>query len=413
MRLTGAKWIAGRVRPTAAVVVVLLGLIAPGARAATVTLGQLFTPTGADSCTDTELQTAAAAGTSYVVSAPGVITSWSFHTDATTPTGLKFKVGRNDIGTSYTIVGEATAGAETPNAVNTYPASIPVRAGDMIGIFGGDGDCATFTSNAGDVIEAQFGDISAGVPTVFVSSSGAKVPVSAQEVLAPGIGSLSSSAGPDAGGTTVTITGHDFAGASAVDFGGTPARFTVDSDTTITAVAPAAAPGTVDVSVDTAGGQSPTSPADQFTYVRRPTVTTVTPARGPRVGGTTVTITGSDFTGATAVSFGDLPARGFGVVSDTLITAIAPAGPAGVVDVSVTTTGGSSPTTAADSFTFAQICTVPALKGKKLRTAEKALRRAHCSPGKVSGPTKGKVKHQSRTPHQTLPAGTIINITLA
>ena len=413
MRVKDAKRIAGRVKATAAVLAVLLGLIAPGARAATVTLGQLFTPTGADTCTDTELQGAVAAGTSYVVSAPGVITSWSFHTDTTTPTGLKFKVGRNDIGTSYTIVGEAAAGTETPNAVNTYQASIPVRAGDMIGVYAADGDCATFTSNAGDLLEAQFGDIPAGVPTMFVSSNGAKVPVSAQEVLAPGIGSLSSSAGPDAGGTTVSITGHDFAGASAVSFGGTPARFTVDSDSTITAVARAVAPGVVDVIVGTPGGQSPTSPADQFTYVRPPTVTTVTPARGPRVGGTTVTITGSDFTGATAVSFGGLPARGFGVVSDTLITAIAPAGPAGVVDVSVTTAGGSSSTTAADRFTFAQLCTVPALKGKKLGAAERALRRAHCSPGKVSGPKNGKVKRQSRKPHTTLPAGTKITITLA
>jgi hypothetical protein len=66
----------------------------------------------------------------------------------------------------------------------------------------------------------------------------------------------------------VTITGHDFSGATAVSFGGTPAQtFTVNSDTSITATAPAGSAGAVDVRVTTAGGQSPVSAADRFTYV--------------------------------------------------------------------------------------------------------------------------------------------------
>lgn len=403
-----------RGRTVAVLVGVFIGVIAPSAQAATVTLGQLFLPSGPDTCGDaTYLQTGVAAGASYVVSAPGVITSWSFQTDATTPPGLKFKVGRAANGTSYTIVGEAAAGAQMPNAVNTYPASIPVQAGDLIGIYGGEGgDCGMNTSSVADSIAGQVGDIPAGSPTAFVSNSMAKVSVSAQEVLTPGISSLSSSAGPNAGGTTVTITGHDLAGATTVSFGATLARFTLDSDTTITALAPAAVPGTVDVTVRTGGGQSPTSAADRFAYVPRPVVTTVTPGRGSKVGGTTVTITGHEFTGATAVSFGGVPARGFGVVSDTLITAIAPAASAGVADVTVTTTGGQSSTTAADRFTFAQLCTVPRLKGKKLKAAKKALGHAHCSAGKIRGPRKGTVKRQSRTPGKTLPAGAKIDIRL-
>ena len=55
--------------------------------------------------------------------------------------------------------------------------------------------------------------------------------------------------------------------------------------------------------------------------------------------GTTVTITGTDFTGATAVSFGGTAATSFNVISPTSITAVVPDGTSG--DLSVTTPGGT------------------------------------------------------------------------
>jgi hypothetical protein len=54
----------------------------------------------------------------------------------------------------------------------------------------------------------------------------------------PFITGLDPNSGPAAGGTTVTITGRNFTGATAVRFGATNATFTVDSDTQITAVSP-------------------------------------------------------------------------------------------------------------------------------------------------------------------------------
>ena len=104
----------------------------------------------------------------------------------------------------------------------------------------------------------------------------------------------------------MTITGTGFTGATAVDFGTTAATaLTVVNDTTITADSPAGT-GTVDVTVTTPDGTSATSPADQFTYVvaAAPTVTGLSPTTGPAAGGTLVTITGTGFTGATAVDFG-------------------------------------------------------------------------------------------------------------
>jgi IPT/TIG domain len=64
-----------------------------------------------------------------------------------------------------------------------------------------------------------------------------------------------------------------------------------------------------------------------------------------------VTITGTAFTGATAVDFGTTAATNVTVVSSTEITADSPAG-TGVVDVTVTTPAGTSATSAADQFTY-------------------------------------------------------------
>ena len=57
-----------------------------------------------------------------------------------------------------------------------------------------------------------------------------------------------------------------------------------------------------------------------------PAVTGISPASGPESGGTTVTITGTDLTGATDVQFGNTSAINFTVDSPTQITATAPAG---------------------------------------------------------------------------------------
>ncbi len=83
-----------------------------------------------------------------------------------------------------------------------------------------------------------------------------------------------------------------------------------------------------------------------------PTVTAVSPANGGTAGGTSVTITGTNLSGATAVKFGSTSATSFTVNSSTSITATAPAG-AGTVNITVTTAGGTSATSTADQFTYA------------------------------------------------------------
>ncbi|MCU1458139.1 MAG: Ig family protein, partial [Actinomycetia bacterium] len=158
---------------------------------------------------------------------------------------------------------------------------------------------------------------------------------------APAITGVSPASGPSAGGTSVTITGTNLTGASAVKFGATAAgSFTVNSATSITATAPAGT-GTVDVTVAGPGGTSVTGAADRFTYnAPAPAVTGVSPASGPAAGGTTVTVTGTNLTGATGVKFGATAAASFTVNSATKITAVSPAG-TGTVDVTVTGPAGT------------------------------------------------------------------------
>jgi YVTN family beta-propeller protein len=88
-----------------------------------------------------------------------------------------------------------------------------------------------------------------------------------------------------------------------------------------------------------------------ITPVPPPTVISINPTSGPEFGGTVVTITGTHFTGATQVLFGETPATSFVVNSDSSITAVSPAG-TGTVDVRVVTSFGTSATTPADQFTY-------------------------------------------------------------
>jgi poly(3-hydroxybutyrate) depolymerase len=80
-------------------------------------------------------------------------------------------------------------------------------------------------------------------------------------------------------------------------------------------------------------------------------VIAIAPSSGSPMGGTIVTITGTNFTGATAVYFGATAAPLFTVNSAASITVIAPAG-SGTVDVTVTTPNDTSAISAADKFTF-------------------------------------------------------------
>ncbi len=83
-----------------------------------------------------------------------------------------------------------------------------------------------------------------------------------------------------------------------------------------------------------------------------PTIKRIGPKTGPASGETVVTITGTNFDGATAGDFEGTEAT-FKVISPTSITATSPAGTAGVtVNVTVTTPDGTSTITSKDHFKY-------------------------------------------------------------
>src|SRR5579871_5398245 len=192
----------------------------------------------------------------------------------------------------------------------------------------------------------------------------------------PRVTSISASIGPASGGTTLTIAGDGFTAADGVYFGATPAAsYTINSDSSITAVAPTDTSGTspdaTDVTVTSAGGSSFTSSSDRFTAYGRPTVTHVTPSSGPLGGGYYVTVKGANFVGTTVVAEGDT-ATAFQVIDNsTLSVYVVPGETAGdQVGITVTSPGGTSPDTAADQFIY----NVPARLGLSPRGGLPRLR---------------------------------------
>ena len=264
----------------------------------------------------------------------------------------------------------------------TAPCTLPdSRVIDLVGwgasiTFEGSGAVPVFTTqqaavrkNGGctdtDDNNNDFDIVSSPVPrnsttALAPCSSGTPTPTpTPSPTPAPAVTSVNPNSGPTTGGTSITITGTNFAGTTAVNFGGTAATtYTVNTATQITATSPAHSAGVADVTVTTTGGTSAISASDQFTYTAAPTptpapaVTSVSPNSGTTAGGTSVTITGTNFTGATAVSFGGTAAASFSVNSATSITAASPGHAAGTVDVTVTTSGGTSATSASDQFTY-------------------------------------------------------------
>ena len=140
-----------------------------------------------------------------------------------------------------------------------------------------------------------------------------------------------------AAGATVTISGSAFVGASQVTIAGVPATFTVSSYSTIKATVPViVSPGPITVTTPDGIATSTAS----FGIV--PVISGFTPTHGKV--GTSVAITGSGFTGASAVKF-NTAAAVFTVTSDTAITATVPAAAiTGKITVVVSGTASKSST---------------------------------------------------------------------
>lgn len=194
---------------------------------------------------------------------------------------------------------------------------------------------STFTVNSATQIRAN---VPVGATTGKINvTTGGGTALSATDFTVIPPAPIISSFSPSSGlvGIQVTVTGSNFSGASSVQFNGTTAStFVVDTATQIRVTVPVAAT-TGKISVTTLGGTA----VSANDFVMTPIIASFTPASG--VIGTQVTITGSHFTGATAVQFNGIAASTFTVDSATQVRANVPAG-ATTGKINVTTGGGTA-----------------------------------------------------------------------
>jgi len=249
------------------------------------------------------------------------------------------------------IVGNGTSGAvyvTTPGGtsfLNTFTYQPPPVIQSFSPVSAKPGDIVVITgTNLGHATAVSFGGTAASTFTVmsqttinaavYNGSSGsiAVTTPSGTSTLAgftfDGVPTISSIFPTQAKtGATVTISGNNLGGVTAVSFGGTPAAsFTRVSPTAVTAVVGLGQSGSVTVTAP--GG---TAQITGFTYSTAPAITAFSPSHGKNAA--TITITGANLSGATAVSFGGVAAKSFTVVSATTITAVVASGQTGVVAV--------------------------------------------------------------------------------
>ncbi|MHB8973310.1 MAG: putative Ig domain-containing protein [Pirellulaceae bacterium] len=312
----------------------------------------------------------------------GGVAAYSFTVNS--PNSLTAIAPSHAMGTVYvTVTTSAGTSATGPQTQFTYGAAAPtisyvspstgpsaggtsvvINGGNFVGVTGvsfGGVAASSYTVTSSNSITAVSPAHAAGLVHIVVttaSGSSMTMPQDQFTYLAPPptLTSVSPRFGSADGGTSVTISGNDFVSVSSVRFGNTWATsFTINSPNSITAIAPAHAVGSVDITVVTSSGTSTVNAAvDRFTYTAPPpAITGMSPATGGTTGGQSVTISGSNFVNVVGISFGGMPASSFTVVSPTSLTAIAPAHAAGTVAVRITTLSGTSPVDPAhDSFTY-------------------------------------------------------------
>jgi large repetitive protein len=246
---------------------------------------------------------------------------------APAPSISSFSPSSGPVGTSVTLNGTGLSGARAVKFGGVGATSFSVNA---------SGTKITTTVPSGAVT----GKITVTTPGgTATSATNFTVTTTAT---APTISSFSPKSGPV--GTSVRISGSGFAGATAVRFNGVSASYTVNTQgTRIDTKVPTGAT-TGKITVTTPGGTA-TSATNFTVTVPAPTISSFSPTSGRT--GTSVTITGTAFTGATAVRFGGVRAS-FVINSATQITATVPVG-AVTGKISVTTPGGTG--TSSKNFT--------------------------------------------------------------
>jgi hypothetical protein len=156
--------------------------------------------------------------------------------------------------------------------------------------------------------------------------------------MAPTVSLLSPNSGSVSGGTAVNVIGSQFMNGARVTIGGVSCDSTTyNSLTSITCITPPGSNGAKAVVVTNPDSQSATL-SSGFTYSdgMAPTISSISPNNGPISGGTSVTVTGSQFMNGARVTIGGVSCNSVTYNSATSLTCITPPGSYGVKSVVVT-----------------------------------------------------------------------------
>jgi hypothetical protein len=154
-----------------------------------VTIGQTPLSTPSADCTTGPtdlLQPTVTSATKYVVPstiAQGTITQWSHRASAGSGQSLTLKVFRPLGGSSFQVVGRDGPRTPSPSSLNNFSASVPVKAGDVLGL--NNGNAATVPNGCtfgatGDSHLERMGDLGTGASGSFSPVADTRVNVSAR-----------------------------------------------------------------------------------------------------------------------------------------------------------------------------------------------------------------------------------------
>lgn len=234
-----------------------------------------------------------------------------------------------------------------PSLANITPDQGPITGGVEVTILGTNldapnlsvligGNMATITEQGPGhlVVRTPAGALGAADVTVTDGTDTDTLPSAYTYVDALWIDRITPNSAEVTGNIPVVIDGEGFTGATRVLFGPNAAQFTVDSNTKITATAPAGAAGMVDVVVERSGVKATFK--DGFTYTEQLIVSSMTPVRGAVAGGTYVELRGRGFIGDLDVTFGTEDALNITILDSQTLAVRTPPNASGDVPVTVT-----------------------------------------------------------------------------
>ncbi|MFG1610546.1 IPT/TIG domain-containing protein [Actinoplanes sp. NPDC049265] len=255
-------------------------------------------------------KTSAAARFAYVTPAAPIVTGIAPATGrANTTTQITITGSNLDNATAVTVDGDSVPFAKVSST--QIRVNLPARAAGSADI-----RVITPTGNSG----TTFTYVAPSVPTIT---------------------GLSPNSGLTNATTTVVVTGTNLGNVSKVLLSGTVCSYTMVNATTLKVFVKPRAAGSSSLTITTGGGTS--APATWTSVTPgKPVIGALSPAQGLAASTTTVTVTGTGFTGTTRISIGGR-ATTFTRVSSTKLTFVAPAlGRAASVPVVVTSPGGVS-----------------------------------------------------------------------